>query len=245
MNRKLFMRLNVVLVPALILLFLLVSSIARDGLQRTARDAAVQTARLIMASAIAVREYTVEKVKPMIESKYSFSPLTVSSFAATQTLVKMRHQYPDFHYREVALNPTNPLDLAQDWEVDIVRHFRDNPTETEFVSENEAFAGGTIVVARPLSVRNPACLDCHSTPGRAPSEMTALYPSGGGFGWQLNEIVGAQIVTLPFVSGQATGPVLSSFALILGVGLLLVLVLVNLVVHLIVGRAGATPAFTR
>ena len=118
MNRKLLIGLNAILVPAFIVLFVAITGIERDGLQQAARAEALQTARLIMASAIAVREYTVDQVKPMIETKYNFSPLTVSSFAATQTLAKLRKQFPDYHYREATLNPTNPLDRAEDWEAD-------------------------------------------------------------------------------------------------------------------------------
>ena len=52
-------------------------------------------------------------------------------------------------------------------------------------------------MARPIQVGNPACLGCHSTPDAAPATMVKLYGSANGFGWKLNEIVGAQIVSVP------------------------------------------------
>ena len=99
-----------------------------------------------------------------------------------------------------------------------------------------------MVVAQPMRIGNSACLDCHSTPDRAPREMTAMYTSGGGYNWQLNEIVGAQIVTVPMAqmrdgAGSTTIPPWS-----LGGGLALIWALVNVGVMLTVGRsAKATP----
>ena len=40
-------------------------------------------------------------------------------------------------------------------------------------------------------------MECHSTAAAAPPAMLAIYGSGNGFGWQLNEVVGAQIVSVP------------------------------------------------
>jgi hypothetical protein len=52
-------------------------------------------------------------------------------------------------------------------------------------------------VARPLRITNPACLQCHSSVEAAPKTMVAKYGPANGFGWQLNEVVGAQIVSVP------------------------------------------------
>ena len=42
-----------------------------------------------------------------------------------------------------------------------------------------------------------ACLTCHSTPEVAPATMIKLYGPANGFGWKLNEVVGAQVVSVP------------------------------------------------
>src|SRR3546814_10803313 len=42
-----------------------------------------------------------------------------------------------------------------------------------------------------------ACLACHSTPAAAPASMIALYGESNGFGWKLDEVIGAQIVSVP------------------------------------------------
>src|SRR3546814_4526871 len=38
---------------------------------------------------------------------------------------------------------------------------------------------------------------CHSTPANAPESMIQLYGSANGFGWNLGETIGAQVVSVP------------------------------------------------
>ncbi len=105
-------------------------------------------------------------------------------------------KFSDYSYREAALNPTNPEDRANDWEADIINDFRDHPQKTEIVMQRGTAMGPTLNLARPL-VAKPACLTCHSTPQAAPASMVALYGSQNGFGWKPNEIIGAQVVSVP------------------------------------------------
>jgi len=42
-----------------------------------------------------------------------------------------------------------------------------------------------------------ACLSCHDTAEDAPRTMVERYGSANGFGWKLNDIVTAQIVSVP------------------------------------------------
>ncbi len=51
--------------------------------------------------------------------------------------------------------------------------------------------------ARPLVVSQSSCLQCHSFPEVAPKTMIEQYGQDNGFGWHLNQIVGAQIVYVP------------------------------------------------
>jgi protein-histidine pros-kinase len=76
------------------------------------------------------------------------------------------------------------------------------------VGERDTPTGRSLYIARPMQIGNPACLTCHSTPDAAPVSMIKLYGSANGFGWKLNEIIGAQIVsvptTVPFRNAQTT-----------------------------------------
>ena len=63
--------------------------------------------------------------------------------------------------------------------------------------------GSFYTVTYPLVIRNADCLICHSTPEKAPPSMVALYGSKNGFGWKLNETIGAQIISVPTSSADA------------------------------------------
>jgi protein-histidine pros-kinase len=56
--------------------------------------------------------------------------------------------------------------------------------------------GKSVYLASPLRA-GKSCLDCHSTPEAAPPEMIKLYGSNNGFGWKQDEVIGAQIVSVP------------------------------------------------
>jgi hypothetical protein len=126
-----------------------------------------------------------------------FHPQSVPAFAATEIFAYLREKFPDYFYKEATLNPTNPRDHATDWESDVVNQFRGNPTQAEFINTRESPTGTALFLARPIKVNNVSCLECHSTPDKAPAEMIKLYGGDNGFGWNLDDVIGAQIVSVP------------------------------------------------
>jgi len=173
--------------------------ITRDLLQRNAREEIAENARLLMANALAVRAYTVGQIKPLLETqmKYTFLPQTVPAYAATEVVNDLRKKYSEYAYKEAMLNPTNPRDRAVDWEADLINQFRNGTVSGEIFGERETPSGGSLYLARPLKITDPACLLCHSTVEIAPRTMVDKYGPANGFGWNLNEIVGAQVVSVP------------------------------------------------
>ena len=55
----------------------------------------------------------------------------------------------------------------------------------------------SLFLARPFQIKDPACLSCHTTAEMAPASMVKLYGTNNGFGWKLNEVIGAQVVSVP------------------------------------------------
>jgi protein-histidine pros-kinase len=168
-------------------------------LVHNAREEVTRNARLMMEMALAVRGYTITQIRPRLELQplQTFLPQSVPAFAATETLAELRKTYPDYFYKEATLNPTNPRNRAADWEADLVQEFRNRPDRKEVVGERETPTGRALYIARPIQVTNPACLACHSTPEAAPAAMVKLYGPSNGFGWRHNDIVGAQVVSVP------------------------------------------------
>jgi HAMP domain-containing protein len=167
-------------------------------LESLARNQVTQSSRIMMESAAGARKYTSDQIAPLLaaDMQRNFHPQAVSAYAAKKNFDVLHARYSDFTYREAALNPTNLEDRASDWEADVIRDFRDDPKKTEIVLERATPTGQALVLARPLTARAP-CLVCHSTPEAAPKSMIDLYGPRNGFGWKLNEIIGAQIVSVP------------------------------------------------
>lgn len=126
-----------------------------------------------------------------------FHPQSVPAFAATEIFGYLREKFPNYFYKEATLNPTNPRDRATDWETDIVNQFRGGTGQTEISASRDTPSGLSLFLARPIKVNNVSCLECHSTADKAPPEMIKLYGTANGFGWKLDDIIGAQIVSVP------------------------------------------------
>lgn len=193
------LKFNLVLVIVFLAGFAATGLVSRQLLQDNAREEVLRNARLMMDTALSVRAYTVEQVKPHLDKQLQevFLPQTVPAYAATETLSHIQKKYRDYGYKEATLNPTNPRDRATDWEADIVQQFRQNAESTELVSERMGGTGRILYIAKPIQITNAACLQCHSVPAAAPVSMLKIYGEANGFGWKHNEIVGAQVVTVP------------------------------------------------
>ena len=177
------------------------AAVSHQFLQDGARDEVLRQARLMIQAMQSARDYTSKQIKPLLvtqaEHQETFLPQTVPAFAATENFAQLRVSYPDYAYKEAVLNPTNPRDRAVDWEADIINAFRGRPGgASELVGERDTPTGRSLYIARPITAK-PPCLECHSVPGAAPAAMLRRYGSDNGFGWQPNETVGAQIVSVP------------------------------------------------
>lgn len=197
---KLLTKFNLVLLVFFGASGVIIAHLAYQFLMRNAREQVLQQAELMMASARSTRDYTSNQIKPLLlrnpEHEVSFLPQTVPAFAATTIFNAMRKSYPDYSYREAALNPTNLIDRADDWESDIIRYFADHPEEKKLVGERDTPTGRYLYFSKPIPV-DASCLECHSTPDVAPAAMIRTYGRENGFGWKLDQVIAAQIVSVP------------------------------------------------
>lgn len=193
------LKFNLVLVIVFLAGFAAAGFVSRELLQENARDEVVRDARLMMEAAGSMRTYTVDQIRPHLIKQLEevFLPQTVPAYAATETINNLRKKYAEYSYKEATLNPTNPRDRAADWEADVVNRFRNYPDVKEVVAERQSSTGRSLFIAKPIQITNPACLQCHSTAAAAPPTMLKIYGEANGFGWKHNEIVGAQMVSVP------------------------------------------------
>jgi protein-histidine pros-kinase len=196
---KLIVKFNLVLLLVFAIGFLASGYVSHYLLQRNAKQEILENARIMMEAALAVRTYTNTQIKPLLDTqiKYSFLPQSVPAYSANEYFSQLKKKYPDYAYKEATLNPTNPVNRASDWEADIVRYFREHPDETERVGERDTPNGRALYIARAMKIKDAKCLYCHDTPENAPRTMLERYGSNNGFGWKVNDIQTAQIVTAP------------------------------------------------
>jgi protein-histidine pros-kinase len=174
--------------------------LANVFLQNDAKSRVHEQARLMMETTLATRNYTSTLIRPLVNElntrNTKFYPETVPGFSAMRVFDYLHKRNPDYAYKEATLNPTNPTDRATDWEADIVYKFRNDRSLNAWYGERDSVAGRSLFFARPL-VATQDCLQCHSTPKVAPVAMVRQYGPNNGFGWHANEVIGAQIVTVP------------------------------------------------
>ncbi|RKR03065.1 MULTISPECIES: Tll0287-like domain-containing protein [Maricaulis] len=210
---------------ALALVFLTALVIGGSGaffaLQARAFDEATRESRLLLATAQAIRAYTSDQVAPLAytASSDTFHPETVPSFAAQTVFAEVSSADLAYTYREVALNPTSPTDRPVPFETELINAFRQDDALTERSGRWRRGGHELFYLARPIRIEQEACLSCHSTPDQAPPAMVERYGTENGFGWQMGETIGLQIVTVP-IEQEMRG--MFELVLALGTGLLVI-----------------------
>ena len=198
----------------------------------------LRNAGVMMEAALSMRSYTVGHVRPnLMADPDKFLPQSVPAFGATEIMTLLRKKYPDYAYKEATLNPTNPRNRAVEWETDIVNTFRNDASQSEISGMRETPTGRSLYLARPLQIKDGACLSCHTSAEVAPASMVKIYGPSNGFGWKLNEVVGAQIMSVPTaVPIQRAHDTFRVFMVSLTLVFLFIFVALNLMLFFIVIR---------
>jgi HAMP domain-containing protein len=187
---KLLLKFNLVFVLIFALALAATGYVSWRLLERNARDEIAQNARLLMDAALSTRSYTGSQVGPLLQTqmKYTFLPQSLPAYAAAEVFSDLRKKHTEYGYKEAALNPTNPRNRAVDWESDLITQFRNNKDSKEIIGDRDTPTGRSFYVAR---------LQCHSTVDAAPKTMIERYGPANGFGWVVNDVIAAQIVSVP------------------------------------------------
>jgi protein-histidine pros-kinase len=121
--------------------------------------------------------------------------------------------------------------------VDVVNHFRENSESKELIGERDGATGKMLWLARPLRINDPKCLQCHSAVDAAPQTMIDSYGGANGFGWHLKDVVGAQIVSVPYeLPMKRAQEALQNFVYLLVALFLFLFITVNILMTLLVVR---------
>lgn len=235
---NLLVRINLALAVIFVLGAFTTGLACRAVLQANAEREIIAAAGLMMDGAVATRDYTANEILPLLHDQMQkeFLPQSVPFYAATQNFLRLHRAHPEYSYKEATLNPTNPRDRAADWEEDIIQRFRNDANMHEFIGSRDTPMGRTLYLARPIRVE-AECLVCHSLPAIAPPTVIARYGSSNGFGWQVNDVIGAQVVSVPVASAEASARrAFRAFLASLTAVFVALLIVVNLVLYFLVVR---------
>jgi methyl-accepting chemotaxis protein len=228
---------NISILAAFAVGFVIAAFVLHSVFNANARAQVMQNARIMMTAANAIRTYTADDLVPLLPMEHDgkFVAETVPAFAAQTNFKDVQAAFAGYTYREPALNPTNLSDRAQDWEADIIRVFRVDASKKELVIERDTALGATLNLARPVTITDEACLLCHTEPSAAPAALIKSYGTANGFGWKLNETIGAQIVSVPMaVPLQVARDTYITFLIIMTVMFAIIFVILNLLLHYLV-----------
>lgn len=202
-NMKLGRKLNLILLVVVLSILLLNSLFLSIILQKNVEQEIASKALVLIETMKSVRDYTRLQISPeltnVMNEENRFFPQTVPGYSAREVFDNLRKQpqYSEFFYKEATINPTNLRDKADSFEAQLVEEFRNNPNLKQKTGFRQFSGGDIFYVSRPLAVTEQSCLQCHSTPAAAPKSQITVYGDENGFGWKLNEIVGAQVVSVP------------------------------------------------
>jgi len=229
---------NIGLIVVFVIGWLISGYIVRDTLYKNAAQEVVRQATLMIDSASSMRKYTSDHITPnlpaVIDGK--FMPQTIPTFSVLAVFETLKKKYPGYMYRDAVLNPTNPRDRAFDWEASLINQFRaDNNLKELSGTTDIDGANSVLYIARPIQIKDSKCLACHTTPEIAPAALVKEYGLVGGFGWQLDEIIGAQVVTVPTaIPYEHADRAFKSFMVIMLVTFFVIFLILNLMLSLLV-----------
>ncbi len=238
---------NLVMLLAFAAGLALAAAASRSLVMQNARQQVQEQAALLLAEASATRDYTATEIAPLLaeQAKLRFPPQSIPFWAAQRNFRDVAQSFPDYSYKEAALNPTNPADRATDWEADIIENFKQHPQLSEYSGVRQTPSGPVLTVARPVRVDDPSCLTCHSVPSAAPASMIDLYGRDNGFGWKLHSVQGAQIISVPMqVVLDRANRIFFVFVGGLAVIFAVMLLLMNVLLDLVIVRPIRTIAAT-
>ncbi len=126
------------------------------------------------------------------------------------------------YYKLAALNPRNPVNMADAWESEKIRLFNSDSSvheQQEIISRNDT---SYLYYAIPFLRNEQRCMVCHGDPADAPPGLRRLYPRDGGFHEKVGDIRAIESLRVPI---ESEGRIASVLAAASGAGFFSLLVL--------------------
>ena len=133
------------------------------------------------------RDYTTKQIKPLLQNQQehlrAFLAADRPAYAATESFHYVQGKYPQYEYKEAALNPTNLRDRAVDWEADVINQLSQS-RRREGAGRRARYADGPFAVSGQADLRRQALPGVPRPAATAPPALMRHYGSANGFGWK-------------------------------------------------------------
>src|SRR3954453_13745452 len=145
---------NLVMLVAFLIGLALAGSLSYYMVQENARRQVLNEAAVMNGQASAIGAYTATEIAPLLASQFTrrFLPQSVPAWAAQTNFRALQKQFPDYSFRAVLLNPTNPADLPAEWQAEIIETLKREPGRKELVTERDTPSGALPSVSNPTVI---------------------------------------------------------------------------------------------
>jgi HAMP domain-containing protein len=115
--------------------------------------------------------------------------------AAKSVAQRFQVSQPDILIHFVSDNPLNPQNLPTDIERGVITRYRAGERGSlDFTGD---IGGRTFLLHSTEEIVKANCLACHGTVAKAPKAQAALYKGPSGYGWRVDEVIGATVIGVP------------------------------------------------
>ncbi len=238
-NLKLGAKFTLILVIVFIGGLVASGTVLYEVLQQRAQTEVASKAAMLMETMNSVRTYSNSNLNPLIAPIAKASPIFIPEQIPTYSInsvfenLRKNDEYKSYFYKDAFLDPTNLRDKADDFESEMIKRFIAEPNTKEITGFRNQPGGQIFYIARPFIITKASCLQCHSTPEAAPKNLITTYGKENGFNWELNKVLGTQIITIPVNEVYASAN--SAWWIVFGI-LAVIFVLLLVVINLLLKR---------
>lgn len=197
-----------VIVALFILLYAVITLLFFNFYRGLAMKDARQEAVFVLDTMNAIRDYISIVQRPLIEELKEknviaadfFDPRLLSSSYITRAIynIQLAKKNINYDYKLVAIDPLNPDHQGNEFENEILKHFREGKYK-EYSSIIEENRTKYFYVSLPISSSDPSCSQCH-TNNRAPKEMIDKYHKIPNFDSKVGDIMAMLSLKIPVYS---------------------------------------------
>jgi PAS domain S-box-containing protein len=163
-------------------------------------DEIYRETEIFIGTADATRKYVKDVLRPRMTELLptgTFIPHAMSTtFVGRGVMNRLQQRFPSFQYKRAAADPMNPVNKADDFELEKLQWFDKNSDVKEWhgliKKNNRSF------YARFRAIKaEKECLICHGSPEDAPPDVKELYGTQGGYNYEVGEVVAADTIYIP------------------------------------------------